>query len=82
MATDKSGPWVRADESAKRLLDQIGAADINYYSAQEETAVAAALRAWPLLAAISRVLGLRSPRPDPPRENDAQLHVVASPEER
>jgi hypothetical protein len=81
MATDKSDRWVRADGSAQRLLDEIGAGEIDYYSAKEETAVAAALRRWPLLAVVSRALaGLRSV-PEPPRENDAQLRVVNPPPE-
>jgi hypothetical protein len=68
------------------LLDQIGVSDFNYYSAQGERAVHEALRAWPLLATVSRVLrsGASEPKGRPlakhePLETD--LHVVETDEE-
>jgi hypothetical protein len=46
------------DASAQRLLDAIGASDLDYFSAADERAIAEALQSWPLLAAISRALRL------------------------
>jgi hypothetical protein len=97
MATDDRGRWSHADGSAQRLLDEIGAADLDYYSAREENAVAAALRAWPLLGAVARALASFRAPPEPHRdrsrastspsaqgglENETQLRVVTPPEEK
>ena len=56
MATGKADPRTRPDASAKRLLEAIGATDLDYFSAADEGAITEALRSWPLLAEISRLL--------------------------
>jgi hypothetical protein len=56
MATEKTNEAARHDASAKRLLDAIGVAELDYFSAADERAIAEALQSWPLLAAISRTI--------------------------
>jgi hypothetical protein len=62
------------DASSQRLLESIGAAELDYYSAGEERALKEALRSWPLLAAVARALEAR----DAAEElRDTPLRVVA-----
>ncbi len=75
----KTRRWAVVDEPAKRLLDEIGAPDLEYYSAKEERTVGEALRAWPLLAAVARTLradksARRREEPTPPV--DSTLRVI------
>jgi hypothetical protein len=56
MATERPKQPTSPDVSVARLLDDIGAPDFEYYSAGEERVVGEALRAWPLLAAVTRSL--------------------------
>ncbi len=56
MATGKTNGGAGHDASARRLLDAIGASDIDYFSAADERVIAEALRSWPLLATIARAL--------------------------
>ena len=56
MATIKKTNGVACDASAQRLLDAIGASELDYFSAADERAIVEALQSWPLLAAISRTL--------------------------
>jgi hypothetical protein len=44
------------DASAQRLLDAIGASELDYFSAAQRRGVAEAIQTWPLLAAITRTL--------------------------
>src|SRR5262245_9255856 len=60
MATRKANRWSRDDVAASRLLDAIGATDLDYYSAADERALTEALQAWPLLASVSRALVIKS----------------------
>jgi hypothetical protein len=57
MATGKTNGGTH-DASAQRLLDAIGCSELDYFSAADERAVAAALQTWPLLASISRALSV------------------------
>jgi hypothetical protein len=55
MATSKKNGGAE-DASARRLLDAIGAAELDYFSAAGERAIGEALESWPLLAATARTL--------------------------
>jgi len=55
MATGKPN-GKSGDASAQRLLDAIGASELEYFSAADERATADALQSWPLLAAVWRTL--------------------------
>jgi hypothetical protein len=56
MTKVKGRRWALVDGSAERLLDEIGASELEYYSAGADRAVDEALRAWPLLATVVRAL--------------------------
>lgn len=92
MAKRSPKQWSKVDVPAERLLERIGASDLDYYSAAEDRAVGEALRAWPLLEAVSRVMradgALRRRRPSwpkdatPIREADPPIRVVSPEEEK
>jgi hypothetical protein len=82
MTTVKTGRrWVLADAPVERLLDEIGAPDLEYYSAAEDRAVDEALSAWPLLAAIAHALRAERPRQEPTKDTDPPLRVIMPGEE-
>jgi hypothetical protein len=83
MTKDKTRRWALVDVPAQRLLDEIGAPDLEYYSAADERTVDEALRAWPLLAAVARTLqGERAARrtqgPKPPVDPPLRVIVPAA----
>lgn len=84
--TGKPSRWAHVDGPVSRLLDEIGATDLEYYSARGERVVAEALRAWPLLAAVAHELraegvaqrAQRAWRQEAPeRETEPTLRVIA-----
>jgi hypothetical protein len=68
--------WVFVDAPVERLLDEIGAPELEYYSVAEERAVNEALDAWPLLAAVARALQADKTREEPTMDADQLLRVV------
>jgi hypothetical protein len=76
MTTAKTKRWVLVDAPVERLLDEIGAPDLDYYSAGDERAVNEALGAWPLLAAVAQTLRAERAREQPAKAVEQPLRVV------
>jgi hypothetical protein len=80
MTTAKTKRWLRVDAPVERLLDEIGAPDLQYYSARDERAVNEALGAWPLLAAVVRASLVDEAQKELVKEVDQPLRVVGQEE--
>lgn len=76
MTTAKTKRWQLVDTPVERLLDAVGAPDLEYYSAAKERAVHEALGAWPLLAAVARAVREQRVREEPTSGPDQPLRVV------
>jgi hypothetical protein len=76
MTTAKTKRWMLVDAPAERLLDAIGARELEYYSAADERAFNEALTAWPLLAMVARTLGQDRTKEEPPKGVEQSLRVV------